>query len=60
MDAVMGLRLTTAISPVLDVEISQVVLCTDSMNVLWWIRNRSHKFKAFVANRVGEIQSDKS
>ena len=57
MGAVMGLRLTTAISPVLDVEISQVVLWTDSMNVLWWIRNRSHKFKAFVANRVGEIQS---
>ena len=57
MGAVMGLRLTTAISPVLDVEISQVVLWTDSMNVLWWIRNRSHKFKAFVVNRVGEIQS---
>ena len=41
MGAVMGLRLTTAISPLLDVEISQVVLWTESMNALWWIRNRS-------------------
>ena len=57
MGAVLGLRLTMTISPVLDVEISQVVLWTDSMNVLWWIRGRSRKFKAFVANRVGEIQS---
>ena len=57
MGAVLGLKLTTTISPVLDVDISQVVLWTDSMNFLWWIRGRSRKFKAFVANRVGEIQS---
>ena len=27
------------------------------MNILWWIRGRSHKFKPFMANRVGKIQS---
>ena len=29
---------------------------TDSMNVLWWVRNHSRKFKPFVANRISEIQ----
>ena len=28
------------------------------MKVLWWIRGRSRQFKPFVANRVGEIQSN--
>ena len=28
------------------------------MNVLWWIWGRSRQFKSFVANRVGEIQSN--
>ena len=27
------------------------------MNVLWWIKGRSRRFKPFVANQVGEIQS---
>ncbi|XP_070560264.1 uncharacterized protein [Ptychodera flava] len=27
------------------------------MTVLWWIRNRCRKFKPFVANRVGEVQT---
>ena len=30
------------------------------MNVLWWIRRRSRQYKPFVANRVGEIQSNTS
>ena len=29
---------------------------TDSMNVLWWVRNHSRKFKPFVVNRISEIQ----
>ena len=29
---------------------------TDIMNVLWWVRNHSRKFKLFVANRISEIQ----
>ena len=29
----------------------------DSKNVLWWIRGKSSRFKPFVANRIGEIQS---
>ncbi|XP_041355344.1 uncharacterized protein LOC121372971 [Gigantopelta aegis] len=55
--AVLGLRLSLAISRILDIPISRVVLWTDSMNVLWWIRGRSRNFKPFVANRIGEIQS---
>ena len=27
------------------------------MDVLWWIRGRGKDFRAFVANRIGEIQS---
>jgi len=27
------------------------------MNVLWWLRGRSRRFKPFVAHRGGEVQS---
>ncbi|XP_070532963.1 uncharacterized protein [Ptychodera flava] len=57
MGAIVGLRLTETISEVLGIMLNQVVFWSDSMNVLWWIRNRSRKFKPFVANRVGEIQT---
>lgn len=36
------------------------VLMSDSVSVLWWIWGRSHEFKPFVANRVGEIQPSTS
>ena len=29
---------------------------SDSLNVLFWIKNTSRSFKSFVANRVGELQ----
>ena len=34
---------------------SQAILWTDSLNVLFWLRNQSRSFKPFIANRVGEI-----
>ncbi|XP_064650007.1 uncharacterized protein LOC135501694 [Lineus longissimus] len=56
MAAIAGLRLTVTVSSTLEISIKEVVFWSDSMNVLWWIRGRSRKFKPFVANRVGEIQ----
>lgn len=32
-----------------------MVMWSDSLNVLWWFRNRSRLLKTFVANRVSEI-----
>lgn len=57
MAAVLELRMTDSISRVLNVTTDQATLWSDSTNVLGWIRGRSHSFKPFVANRVGEIQT---
>ena len=57
MAAVLGLRLTESVSRDLNSSMSEAVFWSDSMNVPWWIRGRSRKFKPFVANRIGEIQS---
>ena len=35
---------------------STVTFYSDSLDVLWWIRGHGKDFRAFVANRVGEIQ----
>ena len=55
--AILGLRLTESVSRVYSGALGQAVFWSDSMNVLWWIKGRSRRFKPFVANRVGEIQS---
>ena len=55
--AVLGLLLTESTSRVFSGALGQAVFWSDSINVLWWIRGRSRRFKPFVANRVGEIQS---
>ena len=52
-----GVRLSTRISKVLELNSSQSVFWSDSLNMLWWVRGRSREFKPFVANRVGEIQT---
>ncbi len=36
---------------------SIVAFCSDSRDVLWWIRGHGRDFRTFVANRVSEIQS---
>ena len=58
MGAVVGVRLAKRIATVIDFPIRRVTFWSDSVNVLWWIRGRSRQFKPFVANRVGEIQSN--
>ncbi|MCG8429762.1 MAG: A17 family peptidase, partial [Candidatus Omnitrophica bacterium] len=57
MGATLGLHLTVNIITALQIPITDVTFWSDSLNVLWWIRGRSRQFKAFIANRVGEIQS---
>ncbi len=54
MRAVVATRLAKNLVRVLKVE--SVTFWVVSTNVLYWARNQSRNFKAFVANRVGEIQ----
>ena len=51
MDAIVGLRLASSISNVLEFLIKQATFWSDSMDVLWWIRRPSREFKPVVANR---------
>ena len=54
--AVVGAHLSTSVAEVLSIPVMDICFWTDSMNVLWWVRNRSRQFKPFIANRVSEIQ----
>ncbi|KAK3102963.1 hypothetical protein FSP39_015321 [Pinctada imbricata] len=55
LGAILGLRLTCAISKALEIDMKHVTYWSDSMNVLYWIRGCSRSYKTFVANRVSEI-----
>ena len=57
MGAIVGLRLASSISIVLEFLMKQATFWSDSMDVLWWIRRLSRQFKPFIANCVGEIHS---
>ena len=56
--AVLWLRLTEDVSKTLNIQMSDVTFWSDSMNVLWWVRNHSRNFKPFISNRIGEIQTN--
>jgi len=58
MAANLGLKLAKSVCSALNSDIKNMTFWSDSMNVLWWIRGPSRKYKPFVANRVGEIQSE--
>ena len=58
MGAVLGLRLAQSVIVVLSITMQDVLFYSDSVDVLWWIRGRGKEFRPFVANRVGEIQSN--
>ena len=60
MSAVVGLRLTEKVASVLGIQKDHWTFWSDSMDVLYWIRGYSRKFKPFVANRLGEIQQSSS
>ena len=53
---VLSLHLANTVAEVYKINQMNVNYWTDSMNVLWWVRNHSRKFKLFVANRISEIQ----
>ena len=57
LNAVLELRLARKLVDAFQLSMNVVTFCSDSMNLLWWIRGRSRKFKPFVVNRVIEIQS---
>ena len=54
MGAVVATRLAKNLMRVL--KVGNVTFWVDSTNVLYWVRNQSRNFKAFVANRIGEMQ----
>ena len=58
MGAVLGLRLAQSVIVVLGIPMQDVLFYSDSIDVLWWICRRGKEFRPFVANRVGEIQSN--
>ena len=58
MAAVIAIRLASVVVKALGVQMSDVTFWTDSLNVLYWIRGKSRRYKAFVANRVSEIQEN--
>ena len=57
MAATLSLHLANTVAEVYKIDPMKVNYWTDIMNVLWWVRNHSRKFKPFVANRISEIQS---
>jgi hypothetical protein len=54
---VMGVRLSAAVQELYKVKPEDVFYWTDSMVSLHWINTPAKAFKAFVANRIGEIQT---
>ena len=55
MGAVISTRLVNTILK--SIVVSKVIYCTDSPNVLYWVKNQIRNFKTFIANRIGEIQN---
>ena len=50
MAATTGLRLTRAIIQEMEIFMSVVTFCSDSLDFLWWVRGHGKDFRAFVAN----------
>jgi len=55
MGAVISTRLANCIMKSLYAD--KVIFWTDSMNVVYWVRNQSRNFKPFIANRISEIHT---
>ena len=57
LGAHLGMQLSMKVGASLSLPVQQHVFWTDSMNTLYWVRGDSRRFKSFVANRVGDIQT---
>ncbi|XP_062541725.1 uncharacterized protein LOC134209727 [Armigeres subalbatus] len=55
MAAVLGARMKQTVVESHSLPISRTILWTDSRTVLSWLQSDQHKFKQFVAFRIGEI-----
>jgi len=54
--AVLGARLSQMVAETLSISTAAQHFWTDSMNVLYWIKSPSRKFKVDVGNRISDIQ----
>ena len=53
--AVLGTRMTADLMKEASIKINSATFCTDSKNILAWIKSSVRRFHVFVANRVAEI-----
>ncbi|XP_055711452.1 uncharacterized protein LOC129806705 [Phlebotomus papatasi] len=53
--AVLSARVSVAVKTSLDLEFDRVVLWTDSLTVMGWIKSDSRRYKQFVGHRISEI-----
>ena len=60
MAAVLAVKLAIPMKKVLEIPEKKIFHWMDSMNVLWWIKNRSRALKTFVGNRIAKIQKESS
>ena len=60
MAAVLAVKLAIPMKKVLEIPEKKIFHWIDSMNVLWWIKNRSRALKTFVRNRIAKIQRESS
>ena len=58
MGAIVGVRPASKIADGLGIKLTETTFWCNSVNVLWWVRGRSRTFKPFVANRIGEKQTN--
>ena len=54
--AVLATHLSKEVGDALNIPVEQHFFWSDSMNVLWWVRSHSKRFKTDVGNRIAEIQ----
>ena len=54
---ILGKRLALSIAEILSIDRKFTTFWTDSTSVLWRVKGYSRKFKPFIANRIGEIQT---
>ena len=56
-ECIFGDKASKKIIDVCQINMEKVTFWCNSLNVLWWIKGMSQKFKPFIANFVEEIQS---